>query len=132
MPPDSTPPSGGNPSGPAVDVELHPANAPGFAAIVRLFGEHDLVTGSEIRDALEAVYGNVLVDMTECSFIDSTVIAVLLDDSDIRKREGHRVELFVPPANRVIMRTLQVSGIARLLLVRSKPESGAQGAQGPA
>jgi anti-anti-sigma factor len=116
----------------SIEVRLDPAATRGYAGVVSLRGEHDLSTAVEIQDALEPIFGNVLVDLSGCDFIDSTVIAVLLDDSDIRKREGHCLELLVPPDNRVIMRTLQVSGIARLLVVHSNPETGAQAAPGPA
>jgi hypothetical protein len=58
MMPDSTEPSRVEPSGAAVDIELQPAHAPGFAAIVRLHGEHDVATGGEIHAALEPVSGD--------------------------------------------------------------------------
>jgi anti-anti-sigma factor len=119
MPPNTTPPGGGIPSKPTVNVELNPATAPGFAAIVRLCGEHDLATGSEIVGALEPVYGNVLVDLTTCEFIDSTVISVLIVNQQARQREGQRLELLVPPENTMVRRTLEVSGVTEVLSVRS-------------
>jgi hypothetical protein len=44
---------------------------------------------------------------------------VLIVDAQIRVREGHRLELLVPPGNRTISRTLEVSGIRDLLTVHS-------------
>lgn len=84
----STPPSGGNPPEPSVNVDLHPTEAPGFAAIVWLAGEHDLSTSDAIRDALSPIFGNVLLDLSECTFIDSSVISVIVGDVRARAREG--------------------------------------------
>ena len=73
--------------------------APG-AAIVTLRGEHDLSTRAEISDALARV-GNeahVLVDLSECSFIDSSVIGVLVVAFQALDEQGRRLELAIPSA----------------------------------
>jgi anti-anti-sigma factor len=116
----------------AIAVDFHPADAPTFAAAVRLAGEHDLSTEADLRAALSPIYGDVLVDLSACAFIGSAVLRVVIADSQAREREGHRLELLVPTANRVITRTLEVSGVARLLRVRTEPGSGAQEAHEPA
>lgn len=102
-------------NGATVEVELRPVSAPAFAAVVRLCGEHDLATGDDLRTALAPVHGSVLVDLSECSFVDSTVIGVLVADHQSRIREGHRLELLVPAENTHVTRTLNVSGVGRLL-----------------
>lgn len=105
---------------PDIQVEIRPADLPGFAAIMHLVGEHDLATSASFRDALRRINGNVLVDLSECSFVDSSVIAVLFGDQQARAREGQRLELLVPPGG-TVARTLHVAGIAALIPVRTPP-----------
>jgi anti-anti-sigma factor len=117
MRPDQTPSHGGNPAEPTVEVIWTPETVPGLAAIVRLYGEHDVSTSSHVREALGPIYGDVLVDLSACEFIDSSVISVLLVIHQIRRREGHRLELLVPRTNSTIARTIQVAGLENLLTV---------------
>ena len=65
MQPDSTEPRRDEPSAAAIDVELQPPSAPGFAAVVRVCGEHDIASSGELGALLEPLYGNVLVDLSE-------------------------------------------------------------------
>jgi anti-anti-sigma factor len=106
------------PMGPSVEVELRPARAPAFVAAVRLRGEHDMATVPRILEALEPIDGSVLVDLSECSFIDSSAINAFVADARRRAREGHRLELLVPAENAMVGRTLQVSGLDVFLPVR--------------
>ena len=49
-------------------------------AIVTLRGEHDISTRDELGLAFDeaSAHANLLIDLTDCSFIDSTVINLLL------------------------------------------------------
>jgi anti-anti-sigma factor len=102
----------------AIEVELGPLAGSPFAARVRLRGEHDLATSRELIDALAPLYGDVLVDLSACEFIDSTIIAALLASARDREREGQRLELLVPAENGVIVRTLEIAGVSGLLTIR--------------
>jgi anti-anti-sigma factor len=115
-----------------IDVDLRPAHAPSFAAVVRLCGEHDLATERDLRDVLRSILGDVLVDLSECEFISSSVIGLLLADAYARKGDGHRLELVVPPENRAVRRTIQVSGIDKLMCVRAEFPSITDKTQEPA
>jgi hypothetical protein len=66
-----TPPPCNEPLPGTVQVEHH---VPGLA-LVSVHGEHDLSTTPELTQALEqaAAHSNVLVDLSDCSFMDSTV-----------------------------------------------------------
>ena len=99
-----------------VSVDLRPADEPRFAAIVLLRGEHDLATGNELRAVLASIDGNVLVDLSACEFIDSTVISVLIASDHERAKEGQRLELRVREGGQ-IARTIEVSGVGQLLVV---------------
>ena len=66
-----------------VDVSHH---ARGIA-VVKMRGEHDLSTHPMLSRALEraAAHSNVVVDLSDCTFIDSTI--GVLSDQAMRKIE---------------------------------------------
>jgi anti-anti-sigma factor len=94
------------------------AQAFGYAAIVKLCGEHDLASADELTHVLDPIAGDVLVDLSECAFIDSTVITILVRDHQTRTHDGQRLELYVPTQNATVSRTLAVSGLADLIPIR--------------
>jgi anti-anti-sigma factor len=110
----------GLPSIPAIEVVHAPPQAPAFAAIVVLRGEHDLGSSPSIREALDAVNGDVLLDLTDCGFVDSSVIGTILRRFQERARTGHRLELIVPPENRIITRTIEIASLRELLTVHDR------------
>lgn len=107
-----------------IEVELSPMGVPGYAAIVSLCGEHDLATSAAIRIALLPIYGNVLVDLSACEFIDSTVIGSLLEKAEDLRREGHRLELVVPSENTRVRRIIDVIGLHTILAVYQRTPGG--------
>jgi anti-anti-sigma factor len=110
-----------------IEVEVRPARAPQYAAVVSLRGEHDLATSAALREALEPLFGDVLVDLTDCTFVDSTVIGSLIASAQGLQREGHRLSLVVPPDNANVARTLEIVRIGELIrILPSVP--GADGA----
>jgi anti-anti-sigma regulatory factor len=70
--------------------------------------EHDLATAPEVSDAIRAVDGNVLIDLSDCSFLDSTVIGVLFAANLELERARRFLEVVVPRANAGIARTLEL------------------------
>jgi anti-anti-sigma factor len=106
-----------------IEVEYSAARAPAFAAVLTLCGEHDVATSDGLREALAAIHGHVLVDLSDCDFVDSSVLSVLLRDSHTRGSGGQRLELLVPVANVTVSRTLEVSGVAQLLTVHGSAVS---------
>jgi anti-anti-sigma factor len=87
--------------------------------VIKLRGEHDLSTAVEIKEALNSICGNVLVDLSECDFIDSTVISVLIRDYYARAREQHDLELLAPLENATIIRALEITGMRDSLVIHS-------------
>jgi anti-anti-sigma factor len=106
----------------AVDIEMRPISAPRFAALIKCLGEHDIATGLTISEALAAIHGNVLLDLSRCTFIDSTVIGLLLRDAHKRTRDGHALELVVPRENNTIARTLAIVGAERTMPIHDSVE----------
>jgi anti-anti-sigma factor len=110
------------PPGGPIEIELRSARYPAFAAVVILRGEHDMASAPAIDDALGAIFGDVLVDLSECTFCDSSVIRVLFDAGRARRREGHRIELHVPDANISIARIFEVTGLDSQITIHSSLE----------
>jgi anti-anti-sigma factor len=100
---------------PSVEIERIESPGATFDAVVRLHGGHDVATSRYLRDALKEVDGNVLLDLSSCQFIDSSVIFVIYNDSNVRARQGQRLELVVPPSNRTVSRTLEIAGAKQVL-----------------
>jgi anti-sigma B factor antagonist len=113
---DGTDGAGGLPEA-AVLVEFHPPRAPDFAAVVSLHGEHDLATRDAIGEALDPLLGTVLVDLSGCEFVDSTVIGLLLRQSERLQRDGHRLEVLLPASNETVGRVFDIAGLRSLLTV---------------
>jgi anti-anti-sigma factor len=105
-----------------VEVVPRPATAPGYAAIVKVGGEHDIATIPRIRETLELIHGSVLVDLSDCTFLDSSVIHAFVADARERRREWQSLELIVPAANANVARTLQVSGLSEVLVVHESTD----------
>jgi anti-anti-sigma factor len=77
---------------------------------VSLHGEHDLASSETLRAALAPLLGDLVVDLSDCTFMDSTVIAVLLGKCYDLRDEGRRLELVLPPENAAISRVVDVVG----------------------
>jgi anti-anti-sigma factor len=101
----------------SIELERDPAAAPGMAAIVRLRGGHDIATSRTLREALNSVPASALLDLSECQFIDSSVIYVIFSDAHARAKDGHHLEVLVPPDNRAITRTLEIARAEDVLTV---------------
>jgi anti-anti-sigma factor len=110
LPPPDQPPSR------QIEVDVRPQRAPQYAAIVSLHGEHDLATSAALAETLRPLYGDVLVDLSDCSFVDSTVIRALITAAQELDREGHSL----PPENASIGRTLELVRIGELLRVHPR------------
>jgi anti-sigma B factor antagonist len=73
---------------------------------LKVEGELDLAVADRLKERIAASGGRpVLVDLGECTFIDSTGIAVVL----LARRGGGRVAIHSPSEQ--VMRVLEVSGL---------------------
>jgi anti-sigma B factor antagonist len=105
-----------------IDVEVHSAHA----AIVTLRGEHDLSSRPQITVALAVARGcgNVLVDLTGATFIDSSVINALLHSANVLVREGARLEVVVPPDCYSMRSLFEILSVTRLLAMHDTRDAG--------
>jgi anti-anti-sigma factor len=110
---------------PVVQVEFKP---PGVA-IVTLRGEHDLSTRQRLTEALAAASArpNVLVNLSECTFIDSSIVhALLMAGTSLRARDG-RLELVIPPKARVVRRVAELTPLASTLPIHETRSAAVAG-----
>ena len=106
----------------AVDVEFA---EPGLA-IVSLRGEHDLSTRRRLVEALPeaSAQPNVLVDLCECTFMDSSVIAAMfVARKKLGERDG-RLELVIPPEAGTVQRVASITSLAAILPIHATRDAG--------
>jgi anti-anti-sigma factor len=97
------------------------------AATLQPTGEVDMATAAQLRDRLEAVIdastGDVVVDLVDVTFLDSTGLVVLLAAHQQLEAQARR--LVVRNPSRFVNRVLELSGAADVLGVRSATLEGA-------
>lgn len=101
--------------------------APGFA-VVTLRGEHDLSTMPVLSRALEraAAHSNVLVDLADCSLIDSTVISAFIKTAQALQRRGERFVLVIPPEQPYLNRIANLTRLDHIFPIFSTRTAGEQ------
>jgi anti-anti-sigma factor len=105
----------------SIDVTLEATGR--YAAIVHVRGGHDIATSRQLRDALASLEGDVLLDLTDCAFLDSSVIFVIFADSNRRTEAGHGLELLAPRENAAIRRTLEIARARDILPVHESVDA---------
>ena len=94
--------------------------------IVSLRGEHDLADRQALAETLaRAGEGrNLLVDLSDCTFLDSTVLGLLLATSLEREAEGARLGLVIPPEAEIVFRITRVAGVSSFMPIYASREAG--------
>ena len=86
-------------------------------AIVSLSGELDLYTAERVRVAVDEAGAvgadNVIVDLSEISFIDSTALGVLVQETKRLEGRGHSLVLVTNDPR--TLRVFEVTGLDRVL-----------------
>jgi anti-anti-sigma factor len=87
---------------------------PDVRTVIGLYGEHDLSTGAELSGALASFCGvggagDVTVDLSQITFVDSTTITALLGARNLMLRQNRRLILRAPSAH--ARRILQLCGL---------------------
>jgi anti-sigma B factor antagonist len=105
------------------------------AAVVRVRGEHDLSTVPALGLALEraAAHSGILVDMSECTFVDSTAIATLIRAGQTAGERGARFVLLIPREQARVRRVTEMMRLDQVLdICVSEDEALARLGQAPA
>ncbi|MDX6538869.1 MAG: anti-sigma factor antagonist [Gaiellales bacterium] len=107
------PPTGQLAAVPAVEVEFR---LPGIA-FVTLRGEHDLSSKHHLTEALTAASAkrDVLVDLSDCTFMDSSVIGALFRAHQSLAEDGGRLELVIPESATTVKRVADATLLAAML-----------------
>jgi hypothetical protein len=85
-------------------------------ALVEIEGDHDFASRAIVVTALEPLDGNLLVDLSRCSYIDMFVMSAIIGKGLALEKAGHRLELVVPPTA-TFARSVQQLGVHMLLPV---------------
>lgn len=107
----------------------------GFS-IITLQGESDAYVAPRIRSDLATALGTgapLVVDLTQATFIDSTIVGVLLEGlADCEKRERQLLLLLPDDAAPEVHRLFEITGLASLLpVVRSWDEATSRAGVAP-
>jgi anti-anti-sigma factor len=116
----------------SIEVDFAPIGVSPYAAVVKLSGEHDMATRDELNAALAPLYGDVLLDLSDCEFVDSSVIGLVLRKSQQLTRDGHRIELVVEPGS-TVERALTIVDIRQFVTIHDHmPADGSVSSDRPA
>jgi anti-anti-sigma factor len=97
----------------SVEIEIHSQSV----CIVTLRGEHDAASSEAVTLALAAArgYDNILVDLAQCTFIDSTLITALLVSARRAQQVAGALELVLPNESNAVRRTLEIANVQMIL-----------------
>ena len=112
---------------PQFDISSGPG--PEDVYVVRVAGEVDMAHEEELRTELRAAVAadsaGIVVDLTECEFIDSTGIRVLLLSREAQESEGDPDGLAVAASTEQILRILSVMGVDKVIPIHPTVEEAA-------
>lgn len=100
-------------------------SATGRVAVVALLGEQDLGTAEELRHKLLELSTRVplvVIDFAATTFLDSTIIGVLVAAWKRSARHGHQV--LGVNAHATVLKALQLTGVDSLLQMPGAGELG--------
>jgi anti-anti-sigma factor len=84
-------------------------------AILRLVGEHDLSSAAEVTKALDGLISErqpLVIDLAPATFIDSSILAALLEARERSRSEGIGLTLSVPPETAAaVRRIVEITGL---------------------
>jgi anti-anti-sigma factor len=106
----------------------------GRGVIVALRGDHDLSTKPQVVEALGRLRaesrGVIVIDLRQCSFVDSTIIGVILAAGRRDTPQEPSVSVVLPDDASYVSRALSVVGLRDLIPVRLTMEAALEvGAQ---
>jgi anti-sigma B factor antagonist len=117
---------------PSADIpqfEINSGPRPDDVYVVRVSGEvdmsHEDELRGELRTAVAAEPTGIVVDLTECEFIDSSGVRALLLSREAQHPEEGSERLAVAASSEQILRILSVMGLDRVIPIRATVEEAA-------
>ena len=90
---------------------------------VFLHGEHDFGSRDLVDEALASIHSDALIDLSWCTFVDSSIIAMILAKHAALDREGRQLVVILPPTHTHLSRTFDRLGARLLVPVLDAPPS---------
>jgi anti-sigma B factor antagonist len=125
------------PATPSADIpqfEIDSGPGPEGVYVVRVAGEADMSHEEELRAELRKAVGanaeGIVVDLTECEFIDSTGVRALLLSREAQESEKGPDSVAVAASSEQIIRILSVMGVDRVIPIRPSVEEAAAALSG--
>jgi anti-anti-sigma factor len=122
---------------PSADIpqfEISSGPGPDDVYVVRVAGEvdmsHEEELRRELRAAVEAEANGIVVDLTECEFIDSSAIRALLLSRQEKNPDHGSESLAVAASSDQILRILEVMGLDKVLPVEPTVDRAAAALSG--
>ncbi|MDX6568333.1 MAG: anti-sigma factor antagonist [Gaiellales bacterium] len=93
------------------------------AAAVVLRGEHDIYTVPALRERLGELHEkelHVIIDLSQTTFLDSSVLGAMLGASEHARGQGKGVAIVLgDPPTETVSRIFEVTGLAEVLPTRA-------------
>jgi anti-anti-sigma factor len=101
---------------------------------VRMFGEHDISSAPDIEQTLRELLlsgTDILVDLSGLTFADSSVLRVLVQESETALENGCALVVLIPevPASAAVRRVIQLTQLEQALSIFSNRERAIEHAQ---
>jgi anti-sigma B factor antagonist len=109
-----------------LEFSVSTAELDGNTFVVAAAGEADMYTAPTLEQALEGVVGlggtSVVLDLAEVTFVDSTVLSVLLKFQGRFRNLGG--DLVIVSEDRRVLRTFEITGLDRLFTIERRLTEG--------
>jgi anti-sigma B factor antagonist len=104
------------------DFDVHSETMRSGAAVLHVSGELDLASAPRLAEALTELSADpVVVDLTECTFLDSAGMAVLVASARALSDSGRSLRVVAPDAG--ILRVLEITAVDTLIAIHPDVES---------
>jgi anti-anti-sigma factor len=99
----------------AGDVEVTRETLPEGAVVVRVEGELDMATSGDFEEAITDPGAKLVIDLTECTFLDSSAVRVLVETARSMAQSNGKVSLVARDPG--ILRVLEIAAVDTMLPV---------------
>ena len=108
------------------DSEIRIDRSAAGITVLELLGDHDLATADELAAAINQALASrpgLVVDLTETTFMDSTVVHLLINAHQVLEARGHELIVQITEAS-AVLRILQLTQLDDTLgLARDRDEA---------
>lgn len=99
-------------------------------SVIAVAGEHDLTTSQQLRDQIDAAVASadpIVVDLGAATFVDSSILATLVDGGRRAGAAGVGYALLIPPdASSGVRRVVEVTGLHAAVEIAAAREEAEQ------